>query len=102
MRREQIEEQILELVAVVDDKIARVTEIVWARSLPDSYAISLAFPSGPWIVISEAHWDESPDDRADTVAHEVAHIAVPDYSHGSRWRSRYRRLRRIAHEMDWS
>lgn len=99
----RFERLIVELAADVSPQLARAIRVVWARDLPDAYALALRFAKrDQWIVIDERLWQHFPEERADTAAHEVAHLLSEDCGHGPEWRKAFRRLRRVALEMDWS
>lgn len=102
--RRRHERLIVELAAEASPQLARAIRVVWARSLPD---VTWAFVYGftkqdQWLVLDEQRWRESTDEeRADTAAHELAHLLSKDDGHGAEFRKAHRRLLRAALEMEW-
>lgn len=100
--RARAERRVRELAAAVDVALADAVRVVWAASLPDCYALALAFTErDQWVLLCAERWRTEPDQRADTVAHELAHLHSGDSSHGRAWRRAYRRIRAMAREMTW-
>lgn len=103
--RERIERRARELCAWEDPDVASRFEILWSREIPDAYGLALTHLV--WVIVSESHWRLSdPAERADTIAHELAHLITwardPDApTHGRKWAACFRRLREIAVEMEW-
>ena len=104
MRRlRRFERLFVELAAEVDPQLAAALHVVWARCLPDSYALALPFSTADrWVLVCEARWWAEPEQRADTAAHEIAHLLSGDYGHGPKFRRAFRRLLRISREMEWT
>jgi predicted metallopeptidase len=105
--RRLAEERILDLAAEVCPRLAPSVHVVWARVLPDTYALACVHSSSHlWIVLCEHRWIAEPEERADTVAHELAHLRIDtaggeELPHGPRWRRVFRSYRRVAREMEW-
>jgi hypothetical protein len=105
--RERIAALARELAAEVDATLARSMSLVWARDIPDRWASAHVIGGVYEILVCETHWrDSDSEERADTIAHEVAHVVcwwrgVEEPLHGRKWRACFRRLRAIAVEMEW-
>lgn len=92
------EESILELAEEAGIRL----HVAWARELPDAYAVALDWGAETaWVVVCERRWVLHPEQRAGTVAHELAHLLTRDMDHGPAWRRAYRRIRRLAEEHEW-
>lgn len=113
--RLRVEAQARELCDDEDPGVARQLIVIWARELPDLWGIAHVYRPhwGPDrdteidIVICEAGWAvASQEERADTVAHELAHAVVwardhDAQTHGAKWRRCFARLKALALDLDW-
>jgi hypothetical protein len=103
--RARVERKARELCAWEAPIVAERMVVLWAREIPDAYGV--AFTWVPWVFLCETKWLTSdPTERADTIAHEIAHLIVwtrnaDARTHGHEWSRCFRRLREHALEMEW-
>lgn len=107
-QRTRIQEQAQELAHELAPNIT--IHVIWCRWLPDAHAYAYCgaragAASFGWILICETSWAHSSEsERADTIAHEVAHVLTWHDSptdHGPEWKKVFKRLLKVALEFDW-
>lgn len=116
--KRRAEKWIREVVEAVDPDLARLLVVFWAPVLPeDAWAWALDEHEPIAILLSERAWAiGTPDENADTLLHEAAHLLAwrrhrPERLgrrrirvipvHGREWRRAFADLIRAAEEVDW-
>jgi hypothetical protein len=111
--RHRVARKIREVCVLADPNVAKRLHVCWARDLVDSasridtlksYALMCVLEDSFVLIICEAGWLMSSDDeRADTVAHEIAHATKwhEDNGHGRVWKREHKRILEIAEGLDW-
>ena len=113
--RERIADLTRDLCADEAPDVAARLVVIWAREIPGLWGVAHVFRphSGTDqsyecdVLISEHAWETaSEEDRADTIAHELAHVVVwardlKAPTHGAKWRRCFARLKASADGFDW-
>jgi SprT-like family len=76
--REKVERHARRVAALVQPELGSTLRVLWCRRLPEGdtyHTYALADDDEPWIFVDEYVYQlSSPDEREDTIRHEIAHI----------------------------